>query len=58
MTQFWLCKECDNYLVSEENDKKAKSSVNTWPAFICSIMLNSKIIESYGIKVWQLIPKE
>ena len=55
--ELWLCKECDNYLVSENKGKIAKSSVNTWPAFISSVLLNPKVIKSYGIKVWQLIPK-
>ena len=55
--ELWLCKECDNYLVSESDNKISKSSVNTWIAFICSVLLNPKVIKSYGVKVWQLIPK-
>lgn len=43
-----LCKECDNYLVNDIDKKIAKSSVNTWPSFICAVLLNPQVIENYG----------
>ena len=43
--------------MSENNEKIAKSGVHTWPAFICSVLLNPNIIKCYGNKFWQLIPK-
>ena len=53
---FWLCKECDCYLVSELDNKKASSSINMWPSFIWSTLTNIKVIDTYGYTVWKLIP--
>ena len=53
--EIMLCKECDNYLMN--NDAASKSSMNVWPAFICSILLNKEVIEKYGVLIWKLIPK-
>ena len=55
--EIWLCQECDNYLNPEMDDKIAKSSVNVWPAFICSTLLDPKVIKVYGNTVWKLIPQ-
>jgi hypothetical protein len=51
-----LCKECDNYLVNDIDKKIAKSSVNTWPSFICAVLLNPQVIENCGNAVWKMIP--
>ena len=53
---FYLCKECSNFLNPNINSKKAKSSSNTWPAFILTTLTNKKVFEIYGNKIWQLIP--
>ena len=52
-TSFWLCQECNNCLVLENNIFTSK---NIWPAFIYSTLANEKVMNVYGIKVWQLIP--
>ena len=52
-----LCRQCDNFLVSESNDIIAKSSGNVWPAFIYSTLTDENVISSYRSKVWQLIPE-
>ena len=50
---FWLCRECNNYLVLKKNKFTSK---NIWPAFISSTLANEKVMNVYGIKVCQLIP--
>ena len=52
-----LCMECWNYLNPDVEIKTAKSNVNTWPAFVCTVLLNSKALHTYGIKLWQLVPQ-
>ena len=45
-TSFWLCRECNNYLVLEKNKFTSK---NIWPEFIYSTLENEMCMESkYG----------
>ena len=39
------------------DDTVAKSSLNLWPAFISSTLLDPKVIKVYGNTVWKLIPQ-
>jgi hypothetical protein len=63
-----LCEQCSNYLVKVEvdenidldtrkkNEKIAKSQINTWPAFIWSLLNNRNILRNYGAQIWCFIP--
>ena len=53
---FYLCKECSNFLNPNINSKKAKSSSNTWPAFILTTLTTKNVFKIYGHKIWQSIP--
>ena len=53
---FYLCKECSNFLNSNINSKKIKSSSNAWPALILTTLTYNKIFKIYENKIWQLIP--
>ena len=52
-TSFWLCQEYNNSLVPEKNIFTSK---NIRPEFIYSTLENEKVMNVYGIKVWQRIP--
>ena len=55
---FYLCQECDRFLVTEEKPKAAKSAKNTWPSFILATLINEDVISIYRDKVWKLIPSQ
>ena len=53
---FYLCQECDSFLVTEDDGDTAKSAKFTWPSFIISTLMNENVISVYGNRAWQLVP--
>ena len=54
--EFYLCQECNSFLVTEDDKKIAKSAKNMWPSFIISTLCSEEVVSLYGNKAWQLIP--
>ena len=51
-----LCDQCHGHLTTEDN-KEAQEKSLTQPAFIWLVLTDKNIINEYGTRIWQFIPK-
>ena len=55
-TIFFCAKNTQIFSIKNIKSKKAKSSSNTWPAFILTTLTTKNVFKIYGNKIWQSIP--